>query len=240
MRADRSRSGKAQGSADLSAWADAHRANPADVAVARAYGRALRGAGARAEALAVLETCAGKAKDRTLTLERGLLTLELGQSEKAERLLRQADDPKAPDWRVASALGAALAARGKQHEAQTQFSKALALAPDHPSVLSNFALSLALDGKAEEAEALLRRARRSREAAPEVTQNLALVLGLRGRFEEAKSAASAALPAGKVSANLAYLKALTGAKTAQADTGVQAGRLRDATGEASLQLGGPN
>jgi hypothetical protein len=48
------------------------------------------------------------------------------------------------------------------------------------------------------------------------------------------------LPAGKVSANLAYLKALTGAKTAQADTGVQAGRLRDATGEASLQLGGPN
>jgi Flp pilus assembly protein TadD len=119
-------------------------------------------------------------------------------------------------------------------------SKALALAPDHPSVLSNFALSLALDGKAEEAAALLRKARRAREAAPEVAQNLALVRGLRGRFEEAKSAASATLPAGKVSAKVAHRKALTGAKTAQADTRAQAGRLNDATGEPSFQLGGPN
>src|SRR6185295_590887 len=55
----------------------------------RAPMRALRGAGA--EALAVLETCAGEARARALTLERGLLTLELGQSEKAERLLRLAD-----------------------------------------------------------------------------------------------------------------------------------------------------
>ena len=105
--------GKAAASADLGALAAAHKPNPADVAAAPAYARALRVAGARAEALAVLETCAGKAKDRGLTLERGLLTLELGQSEKAERLLRLADDPDAPDWRLNSALGAALAAPGQ-------------------------------------------------------------------------------------------------------------------------------
>jgi len=90
------------------------------------------------------------------------------------------------------------------------------LAPDHPSVLSNLALSLALDGKAEEAETLLRKARLSREAAPKVAQNLALVLGLRDRFDEAKSAG--ALPAGKGTANVAYLQALRGAKTADAGT----------------------
>jgi Flp pilus assembly protein TadD len=42
------------------------------------------------------------------------LILKLGQSAKAERMLRQVDDPKALDWRLALALGAALAARGKQ------------------------------------------------------------------------------------------------------------------------------
>ena len=92
----------------------------------------------------------------------------------------------------------------------------MALAPDHPSVLSNLALSLALDGKAEEAETLLRKARLSREAAPKVAQNLALVLGLRDRFDEAKSAG--ALPEGKGTANVAYLQALRGAKTADAGT----------------------
>ena len=104
---------------------------------------------------------AAKPGDRRLQLERGLLALELGDAATAEKLLRQAHDPKAPDWRLHSALGAALASRGKQQEAQVQLAKALALAPDQPSVLNNLALSYALDGKVAEAEQLLRKAQRS-------------------------------------------------------------------------------
>ena len=124
-----------------------------------------------------------QACDRRLQLERGLLALELGDAARAEKLLRQAHDPKAPDWRLHSALGAALASRGKQQEAQVQFAKALALAPDQPSVLNNLALSYALDGKAAEAEQLLRKAQRSAGRTPQMQENLALVLGLRGRYE---------------------------------------------------------
>ena len=132
---------------------------------------------------------AAKPADRRLQLERGLLALELGDAAKAEKLLRQAHDPKAPDWRLHSALGAALASRGKQQEAQVEFAKALALAPDQPSVLNNLALSYALDGKAAEAEQLLRKAQRSAGKAPQVQENLALVLGpARPGTSEARSA----------------------------------------------------
>jgi Flp pilus assembly protein TadD len=237
-RSDKRAAAKAAHGPELAELAAAHQANPGEVAAARAYARALRGAGAKPAALAVLERAAAKAKDRALTLERGLLTLELGQADKAERLLRQLDDATAPDWRVHSALGAALASRGKQPEAQAQFAKALALAPEHPSVLNNLALSYALDGKAEEAEKLLLRAHRAREAAPEVPQNLALVLGLRGKFDAAKAAAGA-LPADQASANIAYLKALTGAKIAPGKADAEAPKLAAVPVPPTYQFDGP-
>jgi len=64
---------------------------------------------------------------------------------------------------------------------------------------------------------------------------LALVLGLRDRFDEAKSAG--ALPAGKGTANVAYLQALRGAKTA--DAGTESRALNAGLG-LSFQLGGAN
>jgi Flp pilus assembly protein TadD len=85
----------------------------------------------------------------------------------------------------------ALASRGKQAEAQAQFAKALALAPDHPSVLNNLALSYALDGKTAEAEKLLRKATALKVMTDgnRLEQNLALVLGLSGKYAEARTAA---------------------------------------------------
>jgi Flp pilus assembly protein TadD len=228
---------KAGKSAELAA---AHKANAGDIGAALAYARALRSEGAKAEALAALdETAVVKRGDRRLTLERGLLALELGQPEKAETLLRQAHDAKAPDWRLHSALGAALASRGKQQEAQAQFAKALALAPDQPAVLNNLALSYALDGRTEEAEKLLRKAQTARSSAPQVAQNLALVLGLRGKFDEAKSAvANGALSPAKADANVSYLQSLT-AKKAEAD-GISAPRKASASlAQPTYQLGGP-
>ena len=159
------------------------------------------------------KTAAGKPADRRLQLERGLLALELGETAKAETLLREAHDPKAPDWRLHSALGAALASGGKQPEAQAQFAKALALAPDHPSVLNNLALSYALDGKIAEAEKLLRRAAARPAQTAQVKQNLALVWALRGKYDEARVLGETALPSAKAGDNVAYLQRLAGAKS---------------------------
>jgi Flp pilus assembly protein TadD len=223
------------GAANVEALAAAHKADPRNAAAALAYAGALRSAGAKAEALAVLDKAAAGAKDHRLQLERGLLALDLGQAGKAETLLRQAEDAKAPDWRLRSALGAALASQGKQPEAQAQFAKALALAPDNPRVLNNLALSYALDGKADEAVKLLRKAQRAAPHDAQVQQNLALVLGLSGKYDEARNAAQAALTPAKASANVAYLKKLTASRTADAgQTAANAGQPQPV-----YRLGGP-
>src|SRR5262249_55326734 len=148
--------------------------------------------------------------NRRIALERGLLTLDLGDPAKAEVLLRSAHDPKAPDWRLHSALGAALASRGNQHDAQIQFTKALALAPNHPSVLNNLAMSYALDGKAAEAEKVLRSIVPAKSNAEEtkLQQNLALVLGLGGKYADARGAVGTILPPDTASANVIYLQKL--------------------------------
>ena len=209
-------------SAELDKLAAAHKADPANAVAAIAYAKALRTSGAKIDAVAVLAASAkAKPGDRQLALERGLLALELGDAAAAETHLRAAHDPKAPDWRLHSALGAALASRGKQPEAQAQFAKALTLAPDHPSVLNNLALSYALDGKTAEAEKLLRRAAalKAMTDGNRLDQNLALVLGLSGKYAEARTAAETQLPAAKASDNVAYLKQLAGARAAAASIG---------------------
>ena len=224
---------------DLAAAAGTHQTNPTDPDAALAYARALRANSAKPEALAVLDrAAAAKPGDRRLQLERGLLALELGDAATAEKLLRQAHDPKAPDWRLHSALGAALASRGKQQEAQVQLAKALALAPDQPSVLNNLALSYALDGKVAEAEQLLRKAQRSAGRTPQVQENLALVLGLRGRYEEARSAGQVALPPAKAEQNVAYLRDLGQARGDSA-AGDPTRKASASLPQPTYQLGGP-
>jgi hypothetical protein len=60
---------------DNASLAAAHKANPADAAAAVAYAKELRNGGAKADALAVLETAAkAKPTDRRLALERGLVS----------------------------------------------------------------------------------------------------------------------------------------------------------------------
>lgn len=203
---------------DLSRLAAAAKADPSDTAAALAYAKALRNKGARSQALAALDEAAkAKPDDRRLTLQRGLLALEIGDPARAEPLLRAAQDAKAPDWRLHSALGSALASRGKHREAQEQFTKALALAPNHPSVLNNLALAYALDGKAEDAEKVLRKAvpaGRSTPNAEKLQQNLALVLALGGKYSESRTTAEAALPAAKAGENIAYVQKMAQARSA--------------------------
>jgi Flp pilus assembly protein TadD len=216
--------------------ADGNKPKPPDARAAIAYARALRERGDAVQAMAHLdETAQVWPADRALIKERGLLALELGKMHKAEELLQQAQDPSAPDWRVHSALGTVLANRGQQREAQAQFARALALAPDHPAILNNLALSYALDGKAREAEELLRKAEKNPGSKPQVRQNLALVLGLGGKYDEAERVAAAVLPPAKASANVGYLRMLAEARVASTGEVAQGAELP----APAYQLGGP-
>lgn len=178
-------------------------------AAAIADARKHRLTGDKLKALQLLDAAALQdAKDKDLMTERGLVALEVGKVKQAENLLRTAFDPTAPDWRLHSGLGAALAAQGKHPEAQLQFAKALELAPDHPSVLNNLALSYALDGKHDEAERLLKRVTAATGAEPKAQQNLALIMGLKGNVGEAKRLSEAVLPADTARFNVSYLESL--------------------------------
>jgi Flp pilus assembly protein TadD len=217
---------------------------------ALAEARKLRRAGHKAKALALLDqTAAGSAADVVTTRERGLLALELGDLEKARTLLKASIESGPADWRVHSALGAALAQAGQQQAAQLEFARALELAPDHPVVLNNLALSYALDGRHEQAENLLRRATQSGKAPPpHARQNLALLLALKGKTEESRKVAEQVLPPSQARANASYLASLgpAGASGQQDGTKAEAQRqLRSAEARPAgdmapiYRLGGP-
>ena len=181
----------------------AARANPRDVDAAVAAASLLRRQGDKSGALALLDQAASAApNDARLFRDRGLLALELGALARARDHLQQAVTSGSRDWQTHSALGAALAASGKQKEAQRQFAEALKQAPDHPVVLNNLALSLALDGRRGEAEQMLRRASASQQKAGDtrVAQNLALVsrIGEPAAKDAKKAAATSSLRTAQV------------------------------------------
>lgn len=175
----------------------AARANPRDVDATLAAARILRRQGDKSGALALLDQGASAApNDARLFRDRGLLALELGAVSRARDHLQHAVASGSRDWQTHSALGSALAASGKQKDAQRHFAEALKQAPDNPVVLNNLALSLALDGRRGEAEQMLRRASAGKDKASEarVAQNLMLL----GRISEAdRKAASKPAPSGE-------------------------------------------
>jgi len=176
-----------------------------------AAARGFRDKGDRPRALVELERgLAEHPGDRDLAREAGLVALELGHTDKARTSLELAIDPKQPDWQSISALGTALAASGKQSQAQTQFKKALALKPGHRPTLNNLALSYALDGKLAEAEKTLKAAGVSEAASPrQMKENMALVMALAGKYDDAEKLAAAVLPKAKAQANMVYVRSLT-------------------------------
>ncbi len=159
--------------------------NPKDPTLARAYVRALKGAGKRVEALAVLEAASeANPAETSLGVEQGLLALELGQSGKALNALRKVASGPVQDWRVFSALGIAASSEGDQREAQRHFAKALVLSPNNPAVLNNLAMSLILERKLDQAESMLRRAAKAGAGRQRVAQNLGLIKALRNEADD--------------------------------------------------------
>ena len=146
------------------------------------------------------------ADSRELASEYGRLALDLDQVQVAKKLLAFADDPAKPDWRVISARGAAFAKEGSYNEAIPLFEKALSLAHNQPSVMSNLALAYAMNGEPKRAESMLRQAATSDNNSPRIRQNLALVLGLQGKYDEAKLVAARDIPMTNATDNADYLR----------------------------------
>ena len=192
---------------ELDAYRDRFRANPGDADAALQYGKALRIAGQRSQAVAVLEQATiAHPSNKALLAGYGRALADNGNFQQAYDVLSRAHSPDDPDWRILSAQGTALDQLGRHDEARQYYASALKIAPDEPSVLSNLGLSYALSKDLVRAELTLRRAIVRPNADQRVRQNLALVVGLQGRFSEAEAIAKADLPPQIAAANMGYLR----------------------------------
>jgi Flp pilus assembly protein TadD len=153
-----------------------------------------------------------------IALNYGRLALQFDQLSVAQKLLEQANDPTNPDWRVISARGTVFAKQGKYSDAVVFYERALALAPNQASILSNLGLAELMSGHADRAEELLRMASYSEGVDPKVQQNLALVLGLEGKYDEAKTVVAQSLPPESAAQNVAFLRQMVKNETRQSAT----------------------
>jgi len=188
-------------------YRDRFRANPKDADAALQYGQALRAAGQRSQAVAVLEQATiAHSGNKALLAGYGRALADNGNFQKAFDVLTRAHTPDDPDWRILSVQGTVLDQLGRNDEARQYYASALKIVPGEPSVLSNLGLSYALSKDLPKAEETLRRAYGSAGADTRVRQNLALVVGLQGRFAEAEEIVKADLPPDEAAANVTYLK----------------------------------
>lgn len=205
---------KAAPAKSLDFYRDRYRANPDDADAALAYGKALRAAGQRAQAAAVLEQATlAHPDDKALLAGYGRALADNGNFQQAFDVLGRAHSPEDPDWRILSAQGAVLDQLGRGEEARQYYASALRIVPDEPSVLSNLALSYLLSKDLAKAEEILRRANSRPDADQRVRQNLALVVGLRGHINEAEELVKQGRPPEEAAANVAYLRRMLAKKT---------------------------
>ena len=198
---------------EMDSYRDRFRANPNDADAALQYGKALRAAGQRSQAVAVLEQASiAHPGSKPLLAGYGRALADNGNFQQAFDVLSRAHTPDDPDWRILSAQGAVLDQLGRYDEARQYYSSALKIVPEEPSVLSNLGLSYLLSKDLAKAEETLRRAYGRADTDPRVRQNLALVVGLRGRLAEAESLVKDGRPAEEAAANVAYLRQLLSRK----------------------------
>src|ERR1700730_1567208 len=202
-------------------YRDRFQASPEDADAALQYGKALRVAGQRSQAVAVLEQATiAHPGNKALLAGYGRALADNGNFQQAFDALNQAHTPDDPDWRILSAQGTALDQLGRYDEARRYYASARKIAPEEPSVLSNLGLSYVLSKDLPKAEETLRRAYSRAGADSRVRLNLALAIGLQGRLAEAEGILKGDQPAEEAAANVAYLKRLLSRKeNARANAG---------------------
>ena len=117
--------------------------------------------------------------DPRVISEYGKTLASMGRASDAVNFLTRAQQLQPGDWTIYSAMGVAYDQVGDQKNAQDAYEHALALKPDEPSVLSNYALSRMLAKDPETARKLVARAESAGGAAdPKIARNIAMIRSL--------------------------------------------------------------
>ncbi len=164
-----------------------------------ALANSLRGAGADADALAVLAAAHRRHPENARILSAyGRQALLMGQSDRAEPLLRRALDADPNDWRALSALAALEGRKGRIADARLALDRARTLAEGNAVVLNNLGMSHLLEGNAAEAASLFRKALIAPDLkaahAGQIKRNLAVALAVQGDFAIADRLAGEPMP----------------------------------------------
>jgi len=208
-RAARERIGREDALTQMAFWAGETQTFPNDLEAAQRFAEALRRGGRADRAAQVAaESLARFPNDTALLTTLGFAAIAAGHPQDALRPLATVAQGDQRNWRVRSALGAALDQLGRFQEARMAYQEALALQPDNARVLTNLGVSHILAGEPAAAEPILRQAVELPGAPPEARQNLAIALALTGRFAEAEQLQRVDLPPAQAAANVAYLRGL--------------------------------
>lgn len=205
----RQRIGREEMLTQMAFWASEYQTFPNDLEAAQKFAESLRRGGRVDRAVQIAGEALGRfPDDRTLLTTFGLSQLASRRPQEALRPLALVAAAEPDNWRVRSALGAALDQLGRYPEARQAYAEALALQPNNPGVLTNMGVSHLMAGEPEEAEAVLRQASALPNSPAEARQNLAIALALQGRFAEAEQIERVDLPPAQAAANIAYLRGL--------------------------------
>ena len=108
--------------------------------------------------------------------EYGKTLAQKGRAQEAVQFLTRATELQPADWSLYSALGVAYDQTGDQASARAAYEHALALRPNEPSVLNNYALSRMLAKDPDMARQLIARAQNAGGASdPKIARNIELV-----------------------------------------------------------------
>ena len=190
-------------------WAGEYQAFPNDLEAAQRFADALRKGGRADRAAEIAGEALGRfPEDSELLTIYGLAQIAANHPQEALRPLALVAHTEPQNWRVRSALGAALDQVGRFTDARRAYQEALAIEPNQPRVLTNLGVSHIMAGEPEEAETILRQAVALSGAPPEARQNLAIALALQGEFDEAEQIERVDLPPAQAAANIVYLRGL--------------------------------
>jgi hypothetical protein len=150
---------------------------PTDLEGGVRQAQAMRLAGHYDEAIRVLsQLMMVAADDPRVVSEYGKTLAQKGRAQDAVEFLNRGIELAANDWTLYSALGVSYDQLGNQVSARTAYEHALALRPEEPSVLNNYALSRMLAGDTEGARILIGRSERAGGAGDaKIASNIALL-----------------------------------------------------------------
>lgn len=208
-RAARERVGREDMLTQMAFWAAEYQTFPNDLEAAQRFAEALRKGGRADRAAQIAGEALGRfPEDRALLTTYGYAQIASGQPQEALRPLALIAAAEPDNWRVRSALGAALDQLGRYVEARQAYQEALTLQPNNPRVLTNLGVSHIMAGDPASAEPILRQALEHANAPPEARQNLAIAVALQGRFDEAEQLERIDLPPAQAAENIQYLRSL--------------------------------